>query len=276
MSRRGRGTGPGITESVNPRTRDLDRLTSAEILKRLLDEDASVARAVRAALPAITEAAELLHETLARGGRWFNLGAGTSGRIGMLDAAELPPTYGLEPGRVQAILAGGPAAVQSAVEGAEDDPEAAARELEARGLAERDALLAISASGRTPFVLGGIDYATRMNARTVGLTCTPDSVLARAVDLPIVAVVGPEAVAGSTRLKGGLAQKMVLHMLSTTVMVRLGRVRGNLMISLRTHSSKLRDRAVRIVMEIAAVERADAERALANSDGSVTDALKRL
>lgn len=267
---------PGITEEVNPRTRDIDRLPLRAILERILDEDAGVPEAVRAVLPAIESAGEILLDTLRSEGRWFNLGAGTSGRIGVLDAAEIPPSYSLSPERVQAIMAGGPEALCSAVEGAEDDREAGARELLARGFCRRDALVALSASGQTPFVLGGVEHAHSVGGRTIGLTCTPASPLVRLVDCPIVVLVGPEAIAGSTRMKGGLAQKIVLQMLSTSVMVRMGRVRGNLMIELGTRSSKLRDRAIRILMELSGQERGPAGRALDEAQGSVSRALELL
>jgi len=265
-----------ITEQVNPRTRDIDRLSIEGILGCVLAEDATVAAAVEQALPAIARAAQLLDDTLARQGRWFNLGAGTSERLGMLDAAELPPTYGIEPDQVQAILAGGPQAMMTSVEGAEDDPREGGRMLRARGFCERDALLAISASGRTPFVLGALEHATTIGAPTIGLTCCVASALARAVACPIVVEVGPEAIAGSTRMKGGVAQKMVLHMLSTTVMVRRGRVCGNLMTRVRVRSDKLRERARRIVAQLGAVDPERAQRALDATQGSVADALEWL
>lgn len=265
-----------ITEQVNPRTTGLDRMPSSEVLALVLDEDATVAAAVRAVLPALERAVEVLHQTLAGGGRWFNVGAGTSGRIGMLDAVELPPTFGIEPERVQAVLAGGPAALESAVEGAEDDRDAGRRELERRGLSPRDAVIGLSASGRTPFAIGAVEYARSLGAHTLCVTCAPDSPLARAAELPIVVAVGPEVIAGSTRLKGGLAEKMVLHALSTTVMVRLGRVRGNLMAELRGGSNKLRERALRIVMRLGKLSRDEAERALDAADGSAAAALEAL
>ncbi len=269
-------TGEPVTERVNPRTTGLDRMTPADVLALVLDEDATVAAAVRAALPALERAADALHRTLAGSGRWFNVGAGTSGRIGLLDAVELPPTFGIEPERVQAILAGGADALASAVEGAEDDPEAGRLELERRGLSARDAVVGLSASGRTPFALGAVEHARALGARTICVTCAPDSPLARAAELPIAIEVGPEVIAGSTRLKGGLAEKMVLHALSTTVMVRLGRVRGNLMAELRGGSAKLRERALRIVMRLGKLPRDEAERALDAAGGSVAAALARL
>jgi N-acetylmuramic acid 6-phosphate etherase len=265
-----------ITEQVNPRTTGLDRMTPAEVLELVLDEDATVAAAVRATLPVLERVADVLYQTLAGGGRWFNVGAGTSGRIGLLDAVELPPTFGIEPDRVQAILAGGDGALACAVEGAEDDPDGGRAELERRGLSARDAVIGLSASGRTPFALGAVEYARRIGARTSCVTCAPDSPLARAVELPIAVQVGPEVIAGSTRLKGGLAEKMVLHALSTTVMVRLGRVRGNLMAELRGGSAKLRERALRIVMRLGKLPRDEAERALDAAGGSASAALDRL
>ncbi len=268
--------GSVVTEQINPRTRDIDQLPLRAILERILDEDAGVPEAVRRALPALERAGELLLTALRADGRWFNLGAGTSGRIGLLDAAEIPPTYGLAPERMQAVLAGGDQALTRAIEGAEDDRASASRELDARGLCERDVLLALSASGETPFVLGGVEHARRIGARTIGLTCTPDSSLVRAVDCPVVIVVGPEAIAGSTRMKGGLAQKMALHMLSTSVMVQLGRVRSNLMVEIGTRTAKLRKRALGIVMQLSGQDRIRAERALEQSGGSVAKALELL
>lgn len=268
--------GSVVTEQINPRTRDIDQLPLRAILERILDEDAGVPEAVRRALPALERAGELLLTALRADGRWFNLGAGTSGRIGLLDAAEIPPTYGLAPERMQAVLAGGDQALTRAIEGAEDDRASASRELDARGLCERDVLLALSASGETPFVLGGVEHARRIGTRTIGLTCTPDSSLVRAVDCPVVIVVGPEAIAGSTRMKGGLAQKMALHMLSTSVMVQLGRVRSNLMVEIGTRTAKLRKRALGIVMQLSGQDRTRAERALEQSGGSVAKALELL
>jgi N-acetylmuramic acid 6-phosphate etherase len=265
-----------LTERANPRTGDLDRLELPVLLERILAEDALVPGAVHQSLPDLERAVRLLHRTLAEGGRWINLGAGTSGRLGLLDAAELPPTFGIDPEQVQAVVAGGEGALARAVEGAEDDGDAAERELSARGIGRSDAVVGISASGRTPFVLAGIDCARRRGARTLAITCAGDAPLAARVELPIVVEVGPEVIAGSTRMKGALAQKIVLHTLSTAVMVRLGRVRGNRMTALRAQNSKLRERALRTLMELAGVARADAERALDQAGGSLADALDRL
>lgn len=265
-----------ITEQPNPRTRDIDRLGTTEILDRILDEDAKVAAAVREVLPRLAEACERLVETLQAGGRWFNLGAGTSGRIGALDAAEIPPTFGVAADRVQAVIAGGELAMTRAVEGAEDDADAARRDLEARQFGSADALLALSASGGTRYVLSGVAHARRVGAVSIGVTCVPDSALARTVDVPIVVVVGPEVIAGSTRMKGGLAQKMILHSLSTAVMIRLGRVRGNLMTGLSPVNRKLRERAVLIVSELSGASPAEAHAVLEAAGGSIEIALERL
>jgi N-acetylmuramic acid 6-phosphate etherase len=265
-----------VTEQPNPRTEDLDQLPLEGILERILEEDACVAEAVWRSLPEIRAAAEALFEVLRSGRRWFNLGAGTSGRIGVLDAAEIPPTFGLEPDRVQGLIAGGAAALERAIEGVEDDSEAAAEELDVRGLAAGDALVALSASGRTPYTLGGVRYARRVGARTVGVTCTPGSPLAEEVELPLVTVVGPEVLAGSTRMKGGLAQKMVLHTLSTAVMVRLGKVRGNRMSEIRGVTRKLRNRAVLTLCSVGRVPLDEADRRLNEAEGSLREALDRL
>jgi N-acetylmuramic acid 6-phosphate etherase len=264
------------TELPNPNTRDLDRLELRQLLARILDEDARVADAVRAALPQLERACELLAARLALGGRWFNAGAGTSGRLGLLDAAEIPPTFGFPGERVQALIAGGAPALTRAVEGAEDDVDEAARELAARGFGAADVLVAISASGSTPYALAAVEHARRVGAATIAVTCDPDAPLARSCDVAIAAVVGPEVIAGSTRLKGGLAQKMVLHTLSTAVMVRLGRVRGNLMTGVRAANRKLRERALWIACELSGCSRQEAQRALDLAGGDVERALSLL
>jgi N-acetylmuramic acid 6-phosphate etherase len=265
-----------VTERSNPRTEDLDRLDLPGVLQRILDEDARVPEAVRRSLPALTPAAERLYGILLAGGRWINLGAGTSGRLGALDAAEIPPTFGFPPERVQAVIAGGPAALARAVEGAEDDGPAAERGLEALGVGPADALVGISASGRTPFVLAGVDFARRRGATTLAITCAPDSELALRAELPIVVEVGPEVIAGSTRMKSALAQKMVLNALSTAVMVRLGHVRGNRMTGIHAHNRKLRERALRTLVELTGSTPENAARLLDAAGGSLAEALERL
>ena len=264
-----------ITELSNPRTEGIDRLAADEIVQRILAEDALVPAAVAEARDQITEASNILFEALAAGGRWFNLGAGTSGRIGVLDAAEIPPTFGLPAGRVQAVMAGGARALSRAVEGAEDDAEAAAWELRERGLEGGDAVLAVSASGWTPFTLGALEAAHEVGARRLALSCDPRSPLAEGAEIAIVPEVGPEVIAGSTRMKGGLAQKAVLNMLSSAVMVKLGYVSGNLMTHLSPASEKLRRRAEWIVMELAGVGRQEASRLLEETEGDAHLAVER-
>ena len=267
---------PAVTEASNPRTRDLDRLDTLTLLTTIVREDEAVASAVRAALPQLERACEALVATLSAGGRWLNVGAGTSGRIGVLDAAEIPPTFGLEPARVQGLIAGGEAALRHAVEGAEDDAESAVRDLCALEFGGGDALVALSASGTTPYALGASAHARSLGAVCIGITCAPESPLVCAVDIPIVTEVGPEVISGSTRMKGGLAQKMILHTLSTAVMVQLGRVRGNAMTGMRAVNRKLRDRAERIVTELADCTLDEARDALDAADGSVEEALEAL
>jgi N-acetylmuramic acid 6-phosphate etherase len=246
------------TEAALAASEQLDRLDVADVLATIHGEDRRALSAVEAVLPEIARAVEILAEVLAGDGRWFNVGAGTSGRMGALDAAEIPPTFGLPPDRVQGVIAGGPEALQRSIEGAEDDGPAARAELLARGLGPKDAVLALSASGRTPYALAALEAARECGARRIALTCDPDSPLAAAAEVALAPAVGPEVIAGSTRMKGGLAQKMVLHMLSTAVMVRLGLVSGNLMTNMVPASNKLRERGVRIVMALAGV---DSERA---------------
>jgi N-acetylmuramic acid 6-phosphate etherase len=262
-----------LTESVLESTRNLDRFSVDEILVAIHREDRRALDAVGAVLPEVARAVAALALVLQGGGRWFNVGAGTSGRMGALDAAEIPPTFGYPNDRVQAVVAGGSQALLRSVEGAEDDALAARRALRERGLLPGDAVVAISASGRTPFALGALDEAREEGARRIAITCDPDSPLAKAAEIAIAPLVGPEVIAGSTRMKGGLAQKMVLHLLSTAVMVRLGRVEGNLMTNLRPASSKLARRALRIVMSLAGVSEGEAERLLAACRGRVYEAV---
>ena len=262
------------TEAVLDAARELDRLSAADVLALIHQQDAIAHAAVGGCLPEMEAAVDVLATALAGGGRWFNVGAGTSGRLGVLDASELPPTYGMSPRVVQAVIAGGDRALRHPVEGAEDDPAAAAFELAERGLAAGDVVVGISASGRTPFVLGAMKAAREAGARSVAICCDRNSLLAEAGEISIVAEVGPEVVAGSTRMKGGLAQKMILAALSTAVMVKLGKVRGNYMTHVTPVSNKLRGRALRMVMEIAGVDRARARSLLRDSEGNVERALE--
>jgi len=263
------------TEAVLEAARDLDRRSTGDVLALIHEQDGCAHAAVGACLPEMERAVDVLATAIGGGGRWFNVGAGTSGRLGVLDASEIPPTYGMSARAVQAVIAGGDRALRHPVEGAEDDSEAAAFELGERGLSMGDAVVGISASGRTPFVIGAMEAAREIGARTIAITCDRDSPLAEYGEIAIVPEVGPEVVAGSTRMKGGLAQKMVLAALSTAVMVKLGKVRGNLMTHVTPVSNKLRGRAMRIVMEVAGVDREQARALLRASEGSVEEALRR-
>jgi N-acetylmuramic acid 6-phosphate etherase len=265
-----------LTEESLERSHALDDMSSEEILQLIHAEDGVAHAAVAEVLPRMAEAVEVLACALTGGGRWFNIGAGTSGRLGVLDASEIPPTYGLSPRIVQGVIAGGERALRVAVEDAEDDPHAGSLALEERGLTLGDVVLGISASGTTPFVLGAVETAARLGARTIALTCDPDSPLAESVEISIAPRVGAEVVTGSTRMKGGLAQKMILSALSTSVMVRMGRVRGHHMTHISPASSKLRGRALRIVMELGGVDRERAREILRKTDGSVELALEIL
>jgi N-acetylmuramic acid 6-phosphate etherase len=261
------------TEAVLESTRHLDRWSVKEILEAIHAEDRNAFDAVERVMPSVESAVDVLVCALEGGGRWFNVGAGTSGRMGALDAAEIPPTFGLPSDRVQAVIAGGERALARAVEGAEDDAEAAVWELRERELGSGDAVLAISASGETPFALGSCEIAREVGARTIALTCNPGSSIAEAAEIVIAPVVGAEVIAGSTRMKGGLVQKMVLHMLSTAVMVRLGLVEGNLMVNMIPASDKLRERGVRIVMTLAEVDAGRAAACLESADGNAARAV---
>ncbi len=261
------------TEAALATTSDLDRRSTAEILAAIHAEDRHAIDAVAAVLAEMTRAADALVDVLAGGGRWFNIGAGTSGRLGCLDAAEIPPTFGFPAERIQGLIAGGPDALVCAIEGAEDDAESARASLHARDLGPLDAVVAISASGRTPYALAGLEVAYQEGARRIAITCDPDSPLARAAEISIAPFTGPEVIAGSTRMKAGLAQKMVLHSLSTTVMVRLGRVEGNRMTHLRPGSRKLWQRALALLQELAGADEETARAALERSYGNVAEAL---
>jgi N-acetylmuramic acid 6-phosphate etherase len=262
-----------LTEHSNPRTQNIDQLSTLEVVTRMNEEDASVASSVRAALPAIAQAVDAIAERLNQGGRLIYVGAGTSGRLGVLDAAECVPTFSVEPGMVQGIIAGGDKALTTSIEGAEDDPEAGRADLLARGLWEQDAVVGIAASGRTPYVLGAIEAANQIGAVTIGIACNVPSLLLDAAIIPIGIPVGAEVIAGSTRLKAGTAQKMVLNMISTATMIRLGKVYGNLMVDVRVTNTKLADRARRIVAQVAAVTEEEAARLLEASSNEVKTAI---
>jgi N-acetylmuramic acid 6-phosphate etherase len=242
-----------LTEQSNPDSRNLDEFSTVHLLEIMNAADAQVAAAVAREIPRIAAAAEAIARALEQGGSLLYIGAGTSGRLGVLDASECPPTFGVQPGLVRGIIAGGERALTHSIEGAEDDPAAGARDLEAAGFGTGDALVGISASGRTPYVLGAMGKARQINAVTCGISCVHDSDLSRAVQYPIEPVPGPEILTGSTRLRAGTATKLVLNMISTAVMVRLGHVYGNLMVNVQPTNQKLEDRARRIIQEASGV-----------------------
>jgi N-acetylmuramic acid 6-phosphate etherase len=262
-----------ITEQENPRTANLSSLSSLEIVEAMNVEDARVASAVNAVLPQIADAVDRIVERLRNGGRLFYIGTGTSGRLGVLDAAECPPTFGVSPELVQGIIAGGYEACYRAVEASEDDAKAGARDLQTRGFTKNDALVGIAASGRTPYTVGAVESARQIGAFTAAITCVPDSAITKAAEIAIVPVVGPEVVAGSTRLKAGTAQKMVLNMLSTAAMVRLGYVTGNRMTNVQTRNVKLRARAVRILTAEAGIDESSANEVLDAAEGDLPVAI---
>jgi N-acetylmuramic acid 6-phosphate etherase len=262
-----------LTEQENPSTTQVSSLTTEEILRLMNDEDARVADAVAQVLPGVTRAVEVIVERLRAGGRLFYLGTGTSGRLGVLDAAEIPPTFGVSPEVIQAIIAGGYEACYRAVEASEDDASAGARDLDARGFTKQDVLVGIAASGRTPYTVGAVKHARVVGAFTIAITCVPDSAITAAAEVSIVPVVGPEVIAGSTRLKAGTAQKLVLNMISTATMIRLGYVTGNRMTNVQTRNVKLRARAIRILMAEAGVDEKSASKTLDTAEGDLPLAL---
>jgi N-acetylmuramic acid 6-phosphate etherase len=243
------------SEQRNPQSERIDAVSTREMLEIINREDAGVAAAVEAEIPRIAEAVEAIAERLEKGGRLFYVGAGTSGRLAVLDAVELPPTYGIATDRVIALIAGGAEALVRSVEGAEDDESRAAEELTSFGLSPSDCVLGVAASGRTPYVVGALGFAQGVGAWTAALTTNPEASMGRFADVLIAPLVGPEVITGSTRMKSGTAQKLVLNMISTAVMVRAGYVLGNRMVNVQLTNEKLRDRAERIVAEIAGVDR---------------------
>lgn len=291
-----------VTEGRNPETLEIDGLPTAEVLRRINNEDQKVAATVADQLPQIARAVDAVVERLRAGGRLLYFGAGTSGRLGVLDASECPPTFGVSPNQVQGFIAGGQGAMFNAVEGAEDDPALGEADVRANA-APADAVVGIAASGRTPYTLGALRAARTLGCATIALTNNPNSEMAQAADISIAPVVGPEAVMGSTRMKAGTAQKLVLNMLSTAAMIRLGKTFSNLMVDLQPTNAKLRVRAARmvvmatgadparaqwaleqsgmrpkvaIVMLLAGVGAAEADAALAAEGGLVRSALQRL
>jgi N-acetylmuramic acid 6-phosphate etherase len=261
------------TEARNPRAKGLSSLSTRELLELMNDEDTAVPAAVRQALPEIERAVEIVAGALSKGGRLRYVGAGTSGRLGVLDASEAPPTFGVDPELVHGILAGGDPALRRSIEGAEDDADAGARDARAV-VARGDALVGLSASGRARYVLAAVVAAKEIGARTIGMTCDPASPLAKEPEVAIVLRVGPEILAGSSRLKAGTATKLALNMISTATMVKLGRTRGDLMIDMRPVSAKLRERATRIVRDETGLDEAEARRRLQASGWDVRAVLE--
>ena len=236
------------TEQRNSATLNIDKCSTLEMVRLINDEDKKVAVAVEKVLPQIAEAVDLIAKKIEGGGRLIYIGAGTSGRLGVLDASECPPTFGVKPELVQGIIAGGEVALTCAVEGAEDDRAAAVIDLEEKNFSAADVLVGIATSGRTPYVLGGVEFAKKIGASTVGISCVENSQLAAVVDVAITPITGAEVITGSTRMKAGTATKLVLNTLTTGAMIRLGKVYGNLMVDVHATNDKLRDRAKRIVI----------------------------
>lgn len=261
------------TEQRNKKTENIDLLSIREILKIMNEEDREVAFAVEDELENIEMAVNIIYEKLSIGGRLIYLGCGTSGRLGILDAVECPPTFGISPDMVQGIIAGGKNAFIKAVEGAEDDPIQGANDLKEIHFTKFDVLVGITASGRTPYVLGAVKYAKEIGAKTVGITCSNDSKLGYLTDICISPDTGPEVITGSTRLKCGTAQKMILNMISTSVMIKLGKVYGNLMVDVKPTNEKLIERTVSIVVKATDVDEETARKILAESDYSAKMAI---
>ena len=261
------------TEAVNPRSADLDRMNSLEIVRLINAEDAGIAAAVARVADDIAAAVDAITERLSRGGRLVYVGAGTSGRLGVLDAAECPPTFNADPDQVIGLIAGGQEALFHAVEGAEDSREQGAQDLAEIDLDSSDAVVGVAASGRTPYVLGALEYARNLGAATIGFSCNPQAEICRHAELCILPVVGPEVLAGSTRMKAGTATKMVLNMLTTGAMVRLGKTYGNLMVDVQATNEKLVERSIGIVRRITGCSRKQAIEALERCGGDVKTAI---
>lgn len=237
-----------ITESDNKNTSEIDKVSTLEAVRLINNEDKKVAEAVEKALPEIAASVGKIVERLKNGGRLFYVGTGTSGRLGVLDASEIPPTFGVSYELIQGIIAGGYNALYKATEASEDNCEQGAKDLQERNLTEKDAVVGLAASGRTPYTIGALEFAKNLGCFTACITCVPDSAITKAVEIPIVAVVGAEAITGSTRMKSGTAQKMILNLISTVTMIRLGYVKGNRMTNVKSSNIKLKERSLRILM----------------------------
>lgn len=261
------------TEAANPASADLDRLSTLELVRLINSEDAKIAAAVAEQAELIAAAVDIIAGRLAAGGRLLYVGAGTSGRLGVLDASECPPTFSTDPAQVVGLIAGGDRALRNAVEGAEDSALLAVEELRELGLSDKDVVVGIAASGTTPYVLGALNEARAVGAAAIGLTCNRDAPIEKHADITIAVVAGPEVLAGSTRMKAGTATKMVLNMLTTGAMVRLGKTYGNLMVDLRASNEKLIGRSLRMLKQITGLSDAAARERLKASDGELKTAI---
>ena len=261
------------TEKRNTSTLLIDELSTIDMLTLINNEDKTVPLAIEKILPDIAMAVDLITKQLQSGGRLFYIGAGTSGRLGVLDAAECPPTYGVSPDLVQGIIAGGAPALLKAQEGAEDSLELCKKDLKEKDFSKNDIMVGIAASGRTPYVIGGLEYAKSIGAPTISIACSPNSEIAKLADIPLTVVTGPEVITGSTRMKAGTAQKLVLNMLSTGTMIKLGKVYSNLMVDLMATNKKLEERSIRIVMEATGENREISQKALAACKGKAKTAI---
>ncbi|CAM2978029.1 MULTISPECIES: N-acetylmuramic acid 6-phosphate etherase [Vibrio] len=265
-----------VSEGRNPETMDIDLLPSLEIVKRINQQDKLVPLAVEKVLPDIAQAVDKITQAFKSGGRLVYMGAGTSGRLGVLDASECPPTFGVSDQMVIGLIAGGPDAILKAKEGAEDSPELGVADLKSIEFSDKDVVVGIAASGRTPYVIGALEYANDLGATTVALSCNPDSIIAEVAQIAISPVVGPEALTGSTRLKSGTAQKLVLNMLTTASMIRLGKSYQNLMVDVKATNKKLVARAARIVMQATECDKQQAVNTLERTDYDVKLAILML
>jgi len=262
-----------VTEQENPKTASIDKASTIDAIRLINDEDKLVAGAVEKALPEIAETIDRVVARLRAGGRLFYVGTGTSGRLGVLDASEIPPTFGVSYDLVQGVIAGGYDALYKATEASEDNKQAGGEDLQQRGVIEKDAVIGLAASGRTPYTIGALEHARELGCFTACVTCVPDSPITRAAEIAIVPVVGPEALTGSTRMKSGTAQKMVLNMISTVAMIRLGYVKGNRMTNVKPANEKLKDRSLRILMAETGLDEQPARHLMKLAEGDLRVAL---
>jgi N-acetylmuramic acid 6-phosphate etherase len=262
-----------ITETDNPKTSEIDKVSTLDAIRLINNEDKLIADAIEKVLPEIASAIDKIVERLQNGGRLFYIGTGTSGRLGVLDASEIPPTFGVSYDLIQGVIAGGYEALYKATESSEDNKEQGAEDLKARGLTPKDAVVGIAASGRTPYTIGAVKYARELGCFTAAIVCNPESKITKTAEIAIVPVVGPEPITGSTRMKAGTAQKLILNMISTVAMIRLGYVSGNHMTNMKASNEKLQDRAVRILMNEAKIDKATAGKLIDTADGDLRVAL---